>query len=68
MRGRYVRCYTNFLEKIPVHKEMENLDKDFTNNIQEILKINNEFVQTKKKFLNRVNIIFNPIKITKKTK
>jgi len=66
MRGGYVRCYTNFLEKIPIHKKIHEIDKNFPKKVQTLLNLNSEFIEEKKKFWNRIVTNFQPSKSTKK--
>ena len=66
MRGGYIRCYTNFLEKIPIHKKIHEIDKNFTKKVQTLLNLNLEFIEEKKKFWNRIVTNFQPSKSTKK--
>jgi hypothetical protein len=66
MRGGYVRCYTGFLNKIPIHKNYADLDKIISDKVQQLISNQREYLKLLNKFLMQIQVQFSPRKLSKK--
>lgn len=66
LRGGFYDFRRPYVEKIPIHKKINEYDKILSEKTDHMLQLNKEYLEKETKFWNRINLKFNIKKKTKK--